>query len=280
MQAHLLGQLHVGADAHGHHHEVGRDLGAVLEADGLHAAIVSTDEVLRLRAHEELQAPVFQRLLQQLARHVVQLALHEPGHHVHHRHGHAAQHQAVGGFEPEQAAADDHCVLVRARGLDHVVGVGDVAVGDHALQVLAGHGQHEGVGAGAHQQAVVGRLGAIFRAHDAVHAVDLDHLLAGVQRDVVVRVPLPAVEHDLVHRLLAREHGRQQDAVVVGVRLGAEDGDVVQVGRDLQQLFERAHAGHAVADHHEFHFLHGAGPFREINRTTARGARSESRHEL
>jgi hypothetical protein len=45
--------------------------------------------------------------------------------------------------------------------------------------------------------------------------------------------------------------GRQQDAVVVGVRLGAEDGDVVQVGRDLQQLFERAHAGHAVADHHQ-----------------------------
>jgi diguanylate cyclase (GGDEF)-like protein len=39
----------------------------------------------------------------------------------------------------------------------------------------------------------------------------------------------------------------QQDAVVVRVRLGAEDGDVVQVGRDLQQFFERAHAGHAIA---------------------------------
>jgi hypothetical protein len=65
------------------------------------------------------------------------------------------------------------------------------------------------------------------------------------------------------------------------VRLGAEDGDVVEVGRDLQQLFERAHAGHAVADHHEFHFfLHGAGPFLEIKRMKAHGARGESRHEL
>ena len=52
--------------------------------------------------------------------------------------------------------------------------------------------------------------------------------------------------------------GREQDAVVVRVRLGAEHGDVVQVGRDLQQLFERAHAGHAVADHHQFHLLHAS----------------------
>jgi hypothetical protein len=38
------------------------------------------------------------------------------------------------------------------------------------------------------------------------------------------------------------------------MRLGAEHGDVVQLGRDLDQLLERAHAGHAVADHHQ----HGA----------------------
>jgi hypothetical protein len=39
--------------------------------------------------------------------------------------------------------------------------------------------------------------------------------------------------------------------------LGAEHRDVVQVGSDLQQLFQRAHAGHAVADHHEAGLLHG-----------------------
>jgi hypothetical protein len=58
----------------------------------------------------------------------------------------------------------------------------------------------------------------------------LGHRLARVQRDAVLLVPGPGVEDDLVHRLLAREHGRQQDAVVVGMRLGAEHRDVVQVG--------------------------------------------------
>ena len=68
------------------------------------------------------------------------------------------------------------------------------------------------------------------------------------------------VQHDLVERLLAGQHRRQQDAVVVGVRLGAEHRDVVEIGRDLQQLLERAHAGHAVADHHELHFFHDCPP--------------------
>jgi hypothetical protein len=59
------------------------------------------------------------------------------------------------------------CVLLA--GLDHGVGVGDVAVGDHALQILARHRQDEGVGAGGQQQAVVfgaqGLAGGIFGVH-------------------------------------------------------------------------------------------------------------------
>jgi hypothetical protein len=79
---------------------------------------------------------------------------------------------------------------------------------------------------------------------------------ARVQGDVVFLVPVPVVEDDLVQRLLTGQHGRQQDAVVVGVRLGTEDGDVVQVGCDLEQLFQCAHTCHAVADHHQFRFFH------------------------
>ena len=43
------------------------------------------------------------------------------------------------------------------------------------------------------------------------------------------RVPLEVVQHDLVERLLAGQHRRQQDAVVVRMRLGAEHRDVVAV---------------------------------------------------
>jgi hypothetical protein len=98
---------------------------------------------------------------------------------VHHGHVHAAQLQAVGRLQAEQAAADHHRVLVLAGGFDHRVGVGDVAVADHAGQVVAGDRQDEGRRAGGQQQAVVVGLGAVARRSPCAHAVDLHHLLAG-----------------------------------------------------------------------------------------------------
>jgi hypothetical protein len=104
-----------------------------------------------------------------------------------------------------------------------------------------------------------------------------------MQRDAVFVVPPAVVENDVVERHLARQHRREQDAVVVGVRLGAEHGDVVHVGRELEQLFQRAHAGHAVADQYQFQFFHfrsnlhcspTAGP------PQGRTARSRSEHSL
>ncbi len=68
--------------------------------------------------------------------------------------------------------------------VDHGLGVGDVAVGQHALQVLAGNRQDEGVGAGGQHQAVV--CGALTTSpalrhpavHQAAHAVHLGHRAA------------------------------------------------------------------------------------------------------
>jgi hypothetical protein len=208
--------------------------------------------------HLEAQAARRQRLLQHLARGVVELPLHQRVHHVHHRDLHATQHQAVGGFQAQQAATDDDGVLVRLGRVDHRLRVGDVAVGDHTGQVLAGHGQDERVGTRGDQQAVVGRFGAVFGHHTPLDAVDGGHRLAQVQRDALLGIPGQRIQDDLLDRLFARQHRAQQDAVVVGVGLGTEDGDVVQIGRDLQQLFERAHTGHAVADHHELEFFHWA----------------------
>src|SRR5262249_33299816 len=58
---------------------------------------------------------------------------------------------------------------------------------------------------------------------------------------------------------------REQDAVVIAVRLGAEHGDLVEIGRAFQQRLDGADAGHPVADHHQFllrkSFEHGL-PFR------------------
>ena len=76
------------------------------------------------------------------------------------------------------------------------------------------------------------------------------------------RVPVEAVQHDRVGRELAGEHRREQDAVVVRVRLGAEDGDLVAVRRDAQQLLERADARHAVADDDQPRSRHAASASR------------------
>ena len=256
VQADLLGECGVGADAGGHHDQIGGYFAAVLEADRPDAPVLVAEQGFGVRTEQEREAALLQRGLQQFAGDIVELPIHQPRREVHHADLHAAQHQAVRGFEPQQTAADDDGVPVFRGRLDHRVGVVDVAVGDHALQIPAGHGRDERVRAGGDEQPVVGFDGAVFGCHGALGAADVHHLLAQVQGDAVVRVPAQRVQHDLVQRLLAGEHRAQQDAVVVRVRLGTEDRDVVQVGRDLDQLLERAYTGHAVADHHQFHLLH------------------------
>lgn len=42
---------------------------------------------------------------------------------------------------------------------------------------------------------------------------------------------------------------------VVGVGLGAEHGDVINVAAELEQFFQGTHPGHAVADHHQLEFF-------------------------
>ncbi len=192
---------------------------------------------------------------------------------MHHAHGHAALHEAVGSLQAQQAAADDDGVLVRGGGVDHGLCVGNVAVGQHALEVFAGHGQDEGVGARGHDEAVVFGGDGLARCtggvHDAAHTVHVGHGETRVQRDVVVGIPLPVVQDDLVDGLLAGQHGRQQNAVVVGVRLCTKYRDVVKVGRYLQQLFERANAGHAISHHHQPGFFH-RDPRRRFGKTKRR----------
>src|SRR3546814_14617157 len=61
---------------------------------------------------------------------------------------HAAQAQPIRGLEPEQAAADDDRIAARIRGREHGIDIVHVAERDDAGQVLAGHRDAEGSGAG------------------------------------------------------------------------------------------------------------------------------------
>ncbi|KFB70664.1 MAG: hypothetical protein AW09_004257 [Candidatus Accumulibacter phosphatis] len=143
-----LGERRVRANADGHDHQVGRDLCAVLEAECRDAATLTGDQHLGLLAKQELQPALFERLLQHPAGRLVELTFEQPVGEVDHRHVHAAQLQTVGRLETEQTATDHHRVPVAPGGVDHGVGIMDVAIGNDTRQVVAGNGQNEGVRSG------------------------------------------------------------------------------------------------------------------------------------
>ena len=207
VQADLQGQLGVGADAGSHHHQVGGQFAAVLELHCGDAAGRATDQRLGLGRDAKLHAARLQRLAQHVAGHVVELALHQPRREVHQRDIHAARHQAVGGLQTQQPATDDDRMGVRLGGLDHRVGVGDVAECDHADQVAPRQRRDERVRAGRDQQPVVRLLGAVLGLHDAPRPVDIDDPSCPGAAGCRARRTRPVgFQHDLVQRLLAGQH--------------------------------------------------------------------------
>ena len=274
MDAGLPGQFEVRPDADRHDHQIGRKLRAVGKA---HAGdVILAEDRLGLRRHLEHHAALFQRLAQHAAGDRIELTFHQRVEQVHDGDVHAALHQAVGGLEPKQAAADHHRIGAAFRGFHHPVDVVDVAKADHARQVLARQRQHDRIGARRDQQTVIGN--AIARLGDDLAGAPVDHddRLALAQRDAVVLVPLLGVEHDVVDGFFARENRRQQDAIVIAVGLRPEHRDLIEIRRAIEQQFHRADAGHAVADHHQFllrHFVEHDLSFNSDDTSRRRDAR-------
>ncbi len=105
-----LGQVDIGPNADGQHHQVGGNEAAIGE---LHAfGPFGAGDFLGLAVREEGDAAPVQVALQHLAGRRIELAFHQGGHQVHQRHRHAALLQSPGRFQPQQAAADHHRALV------------------------------------------------------------------------------------------------------------------------------------------------------------------------
>ena len=178
----------------------------------------------------------------------VELALHQGITQVNNRNFHAVFQKAVGGFQPEEAAADDDGMIFGFGDIEHGVDVMNVAKADDALKLGAGDRQDEGVGTCCQQQAIVRDDGAVGRFHLGAGTVDFGDGHTLVEGDVVFFIPLIGVEHDFTDGLFTSKHRREHDAVVIAVRLGAKDGDVVMFRVDFEELFDSSHAGHAIAD--------------------------------
>jgi hypothetical protein len=141
--ARLLGELHVGPDADRHHHQVGWQARAVVELDALDATVA--DDGLGVGPRQHLDATRLDGALQEMASGGIELALHQRRHQVHDGDVHALRLQAGGGFEAQKAAADDDGAAARLGGEQHGLDVVEIAIGQHARQVVAWHGMMIGL---------------------------------------------------------------------------------------------------------------------------------------
>src|SRR5580704_3121795 len=82
-------------------------------------------------------------------------------------------------------------------------------------------------------------------------SADRDYRVSSEELDIVFLVPTARIDDDLVDFLFAGQDRRQENPVIVDVRFGSENGDLVAVWRAFQQFFNSPHASHPVADHYE-----------------------------
>ena len=247
VQARFLRQRGRRANADRHHDEAGGNVAAVLQAHALDLALAVYFS--GVGPGQDGLAACFQGGLEQPARRLVELPLHQRVHEVDNRDLHAAQGQAMRGFEAQQAAPDDHGVATGIGRREHGVDVLHVAEADDAGQILAGHRDDEGIGARGDQQLVIADGAAALASDGLGGAIDRRHRITRDQLYAIVGIPGGVIDDDVVKRLFPGQHRREHDAVIIHIGFGAEDGDAVAPRVARQQFLDRAAAGHAVAHH-------------------------------
>ena len=105
----------------------------------------------------------------------------------------------------------------------------------------------------AEDQLIERLLCPIAAKSDAPLAVDPFHPDSQPRADPVLPVPIDIVQNDVVGRFLPGQDARQQNAVVVGVSLVAENG-YLEIAAALEDLLNAGHARHSIAHHDQpFH---------------------------
>ena len=177
----------------------------------------------------------------------IELALHQRWHQVHDRDIHALLFQTRGGFKAQQPATDHNGAAARFGCKQHGLHVVQIAVGQNAGKAGTGNRDDNRARAGCDDELVIGYGLTDCRGHGPRVAIDLCDRHPLIERDAVLHIPAVAMDDDLIEGLVAREHRRQHDAVVVHARLGVEDRNVIRIGRALDQALKRTSGGHPIA---------------------------------
>ena len=233
LQARPFGERGVRTNTHSHHYDIRWDLLARFKTNRSDATGFARDQCLGVRLNLESDTFDFERGLQQFARLFIKLSLHKPRHDMHHGHIHPAQLEPIRRFKPEQTAADHDRMFVALRGINHRFGVGDVTIRNHTGKFRAVNRQHERIRSGSDKQTIIVMHFAFRSFHLAFGAMNFRHHFSSDEFDAVFFVPIPIIEHNVLHRLLAREHGREKYSVVVRMRLCTKHGNVVFIRCDF-----------------------------------------------
>ena len=214
--------------------------------------MLRAEDALCVGLCDDFDATICKRLLQKVSRSRVELAFHDGRHEMQNRHRHAALFQAVGGFEAKKTAADDNGMALAARDLEHLGNIIEITIGQHFRQTMARYRDDDRMRAGRNHQLVIGSADAILGCDGFRCPVDVADLRALVKRNAVIGVPFIVVDDDVFIGLLAGQHRREHDAVVIDARFRVEDRDFVKSRRAVKQFFEHPPRSHAIADDDEF----------------------------
>ena len=245
-QSRIFGDAGVGPDPHRHDDEVRCDPRTVFEQHGLD--LLFAEDGFGIGAAENFDAARFDGLGQQMPRRRIELPLHQRRRKMHDGHVHAALAQPRRRLETEQAATDDDSTAASRRSEQHRLNVVEIAISEHARQLVAWDGNDDRLRAGRDDELVVGHGEAACRRHGLSRAIDRGDRRTLVERDAVLHIPTIAMDDDLLEGFLAGEHRRQHDAIVVHAWFGIEDRHVEGVGRQIEKLVECTSGRHAVAD--------------------------------
>ena len=179
---------------------------------------------------------------------VVHLARHEARGELDHMRFQPQVESRLGGFEPQQAAADDGRLF-------DFLGIGQDAfqVVERAIQensqfIDAGDWRNKWKGSRGEHDLVILDSAALVGSHDAPLAIDAAGSVTHVQLDALLAVPVEIRQHQRFG-IAAGEEGGEADAVVSGPRLFAKRHDAKLTGLIvLDQPFAKPVSHHAVAN--------------------------------
>ena len=159
-QAGGFGEIGVRTNAHRHHHHRRIKPDAVFEFDADHLAAIAED-LLAVGFGDDVDAEIGEGLFEQIARRRIELALHQRRHQMQHGYVHALHFQTGGRFKAQQATADHNRTATGLGNRDHPFDVVQIAIGQHAVELMAGQGNDHWIGAGGNHQMIVLRGDAV-----------------------------------------------------------------------------------------------------------------------